>query len=182
MRDGDMLARLARAEQALGSHLLDDIDGWELIDATYETPRVERLWRDFEDGRLCLHRLHPCEKAIFHPHRCASAMKIVDGTYEMALGYQEGAPSKEPLRPGKMPPAPPYAALVVLTKGCAYEMLRPGSWHHVRPLGAPACTVMVTGGPVWEGAWVGVGQVRDLIGPETKRNLFDLFRGFYPKT
>lgn len=179
MRDGDMLAMLARAEQALGSHLLDDIDGWDLMDATYETPRVERLWRNFEDGRLCLHRLYPCEKAIFHPHRCPAAMKIMQGSYEMALGYREVEPVKAPLRPGKMPPAPPYTALVVLTKGCTYEMIRPGSWHHVRPLRDPAYTVMVTGGPVWDEVWVGVAQPRSLMGPETKQSLFSAFRSFY---
>ncbi len=69
MQNGEMLEVLARAERALAGidvGLLDDPDGWNTLDVDYEPPRVERLWREFENGRLyherCVaHRARPLE-------------------------------------------------------------------------------------------------------------------------
>ncbi len=160
MDDGDMLAVLTRAERALGSAnavgLLNDTAGWNTLDVDYEPPRVERLWREFEDGRLYLHRIHPCEKALYHPHPWPSAVKIITGSYEMGIGYHVwgGRPATWMRVPtsNEIVGAPPYASLQVLTAGCTYEMIRPGGWHYVRPLGGTSYSIMVTG-PKWDGLW-----------------------------
>src|SRR5262245_5320802 len=87
---GNLLDTLRRFEQKLPD-LLADPAGWETVDVDYEPPRVERLWRQLEpDVRAFLHRIHPCERALFHPHPWPSAVKIVSGTYEMLVGYGAG--------------------------------------------------------------------------------------------
>ncbi len=138
MRDGEMLEVLARAERALAGprNLLDDPDGWDTLDVNYVPPRVERLWRDFEDGRVYLHRIHPCEKAFYHSHPWPSAIKILSGGYEMGLGY--APPARGPAKP----------VTIRLPEGASYEMIHPAGWHYVRPIGAVNYSIMVSG-PVW---------------------------------
>ena len=181
MRDGDMLEMLRRAEMALigparygeVSALLAD-DGWNTLDVNYEPPRVERLWKDFEDGRLYLHRIYPCEKALYHPHPWPSAVKIVTGSYEMAVGYQTRVPTG-----GSQPEPPPFASLQVLTKGSTYEMIRPDGWHYVKPLGGTSYSIMVTG-PKWEGVWSPKANHKlEPVKPEAKLEILKAFQAFY---
>jgi hypothetical protein len=183
MRDGEMLDMLIRAEHALEEGLLDDssFDSWRTLDVNYEPPRVERLWREFEDGRLYLHRIHPCEKALYHPHPWPSAIKILSGSYMMALGYgkmQMGyGRMQDVLRDGdSFQVPPPCAATLVLTKGSTYEMIRPNGWHSVRPLGGTSYSIMVTG-PKWDGVWSPKADHKlGPLSPQAKRIIFDSFR------
>lgn len=55
----NMLKALAEVEAVLPS-LLSDEAGWKDVDVDYHPPRVERLWKDWQDYRIYLHRLHPC--------------------------------------------------------------------------------------------------------------------------
>jgi hypothetical protein len=132
MKSGEMLEILHRAELALPSML--DSAAWRSIDVNYEPPRVERLWAPFESVyRLSLHRIHPCASALFHPHPWPSAVRVLEGSYEMAVGYGRESP--------------PEAARLVLAPGSEYEMVDPDAWHSVRPLGAATISIMVTGLP-----------------------------------
>lgn len=131
------LGLLAEAERAL-VHMLYSPEAWNSLDVSYEPPRVERLWKDWKDGhRIYLHRIHPCDTALFHPHPWPSAVKVLSGQYEMGIGY------------GKGQERPPVAALTVLTAGATYAMTDPNGWHWVRPIGGPSLSLMVTG-PKWE--------------------------------
>lgn len=128
-----MFEVLARAEQALPD-LLGSLQGWNSLDVNYEPPRVERLWRTFEDRRLYLHRIHPCEQALYHPHPWPSIIKIVAGGYTMGVGFGEG--DKET----------PLAATLKLVPGAVYEMTHIDGWHYVLPR-VPNLSVMLTGAP-----------------------------------
>jgi hypothetical protein len=105
----------------------------------YHPPTVERLWRKWGEYRICLHRIHRCAagEALFHPHPWPSAMRILSGEYEMAVGYGKG----------EMPP--PVAARLIASGPFCYEMTDPDGWHYVRPIGHAALTLMVTGKP-WD--------------------------------
>lgn len=129
-----MLEILKQAEIELCS-LLAEPDRWQTLDINYEKPRVERVWTQWGDYRINLHKIHPCEEAFFHPHPWPSAIKILSGVYEMAIDY--GAGLEEP----------PEAARMILTSGSEYEMLNPDGWHYVRPLIEPVMSLMVTGKP-----------------------------------
>lgn len=116
-------------------------------------------------------------------------MRVLHGAYEMAIGYHEGRPGEGQRHPGQAPSPPPYAALLTLTKGSSYEMIRPGSWHSVRPCAQQrweteasnfrAFTVMVTGSR-WDGVWSPKAPHKlGPITPEAKLNIFAAFRSFY---
>ncbi len=139
---GELLKVLHEAEANLVDAWLGDPDSWQSLDIKYETPHVERLWRQFGDYRVYLHRIHTCQTALFHPHPWPSAVTIVAGTYEMEVGYSGDHENKDS--------PPPVAARFELTQGCSYEMVNPDAWHSVRPLGVtPMLSVMVSGLP-WE--------------------------------
>src|SRR4051812_42565464 len=116
-----MLALLADAERALPSLLADD-GRWQTMDIDYEPPRVERAFTQVGDNRVAVHRIHPCERALFHPHPWPSAVWIVSGSYEMAVGFGAG------------PTPRPEAATCILAAGSRYEMIHQDGWHSVRPL------------------------------------------------
>jgi len=130
----DVLRRLERELPAL----LADGDAWAGLFIDYHPPTVERLWRRWGEHRISLHRIHPCAEgeALFHPHPWPSAMRVLEGEYEMAVGYGEGEE------------APPVAAKMILSGGeLRYEMTDPDAWHYVRPIGGVSWSVMVTGKP-----------------------------------
>ncbi len=133
-----MLNVLHEIEKALPS-LLSEEGAWQSVYVDYHPPFVERVWRQVGQNRVYLHRIHPCKKseALFHPHPWPSAMRIVEGEYEMSVGY------------GKGDEAPPVAATIIMASGSSYEMVDPDGWHYVRPLGKPTLSLMVTGAP-WE--------------------------------
>src|SRR5262249_46599352 len=89
--DRAMLEILAAVEKDLPRMLLDEA-AWAGLFIDYPPPTVERLWRPWRDYRVSLHRIFPCAtgEALFHPHPWPSAMRILAGEYEMAVGYGKG--------------------------------------------------------------------------------------------
>lgn len=159
-----MLDVLSRVEHDL-AELLQDEGLWQSLYVDYHPQTVERLWTAWGEYRVNLHRIYPCEReqALFHPHPWPSAMHILDGEYEMAVGYGTGLES------------PPIAVLLIARQDFRYEMTHPDSWHYVRPLSAPTLSVMVTGQP-WSRESPKVGKPLQPLRPEQKAELFQLFR------
>lgn len=162
----NMLDVLHRVESQL-PQMLDDRSGWNSLFVDYHPPAVERLWRQWLDFRIYLHRIHPCNpgEALFHPHPWPSAMRVLNGTYEMAVGWGKG--KKEPL----------IAARMILVPGCEYEMTDPDGWHSVRPLKEPSFSLMVTGHP-WDST---SSEKKKPLGKLSlkKEELFKFFREYY---
>lgn len=133
-----MIDCLKRALLRLPS-LLDEASGWDSLDIDHDTPRVERLYRPHERGRLYLHRIAPCEldAALFHPHPWPCAIRVLRGRYETTTGFGPGDR------------VPPVASRLLLEAPFSYEMTHPDAWHAVAPRGGSALTVMVTGEP-WD--------------------------------
>jgi hypothetical protein len=129
-----MLNLLHEAEAELPTLLSEP---WQSLQVDYHAPFVDRLWREWRGHRLSLHRIHPCEAndALFHPHPWPSAMRVLEGTYEMGVGWGRGETT------------PPIAARIIASGRMEYEMTDPDAWHYVRPLGSPAMTVMLSGAP-----------------------------------
>lgn len=163
-----MLQVLSQVEEALPELLLD-ARAWRSVLVDYHPPMVERLWQSWRDYRIYLHRIHPCGRgeALFHPHPWPSAMRVLEGEYEMAVGFGPGLVE------------PPVAALVVVSGGVRYEMTHPDSWHYVRPIGRPTLSVMVTGKPWGREAHKSTAPLVPL-GPEQEADLLRCFRSYYP--
>lgn len=132
-----MLAELRKImRNQLPILLADDKTPWQTLDVVYEDPHVERVWLQLGSKRLYLHRIHPCEKAFFHPHPWPSAIHVLTGHYKMAMG--SGPAGGKP---------PDVTATIDLHAGSGYEMLSPSGWHSVMPYGESSLSLMLTGTP-----------------------------------
>jgi hypothetical protein len=163
-----MLDVLAMAEAALPALLLDG-GIWQSLHVDYHPPTVDRLWTRWGEYRLFLHRIHPCApgEALFHPHPWPSAMRVLDGEYEMAVGFGQGMAE------------PPFAARMVARGDFRYEMTHPDAWHYVRPIGGPTLSIMVTGKP-WERESHRATKPLSALAPGVVAELLGLFRAHYP--
>lgn len=133
-----MLDKLIVAEKMLPSLLHNTSTQWKSVYVDYHPPIVERLWLDIGDIRIYLHRIHSCskEEALYHPHPWPSAIRILEGSYEMGIGYSNN--DKPPVE---------TLATMILGAGSAYSMAEPDSWHYVCPLSESSLSLMVTGKP-----------------------------------
>ncbi len=163
-----MLEILHEVEVALPGILRGDESLWKGLLVDYHLPVVERLWQDYKGFRVCLHRIHPCAsgEALFHPHPWPSAMRVLKGTYEMAIGY--GAGEKEP----------PIAARIITCAGSEYEMTDKDGWHYVRPISEPTLSLMISGKPWTRPSPKSDRPLKPLLVNE-RRDILDLFREFY---
>jgi hypothetical protein len=176
MDQSDLRTALEIAESRM-PEMLADSEGWQTLDVIYEPPHVERLWRpliiDGESYRLYLHCIHACDpgQALFHPHPWPSAVKIVAGGYEMAVGYGTG----------DVPP--PIAATLWLAPGTYYEMINPDGWHYVRVPKGTSLSIMLTGTP-WSRPSPGKGLKHPSLSverAEALRQAFKVALNAYPK-
>ncbi len=118
--------------------LLENSQAWNSLLIDYSLPVIERLWLPYGEGRIYLHRSHPCKEgqSLFHPHNWPAAMSVESASYEMIIGFGQG----------ELPPPP--MGKIVLAAGSEYDMTHPDAWHSIRPLGkSPTYSLMVTGRP-----------------------------------
>lgn len=163
-----MLDVLFQVERVLPQWLQDE-SSWHSLLVDYHPPTVERLWRGWNAYRIFLHRIYPCERgqALFHPHPWPSAMHVLEGVYEMAVGFGAGIET------------PPIAALMVARGDFRYEMTHPDSWHYVRPLEQPSLSVMVTGKP-WAREAPPVAKPLQPLGARERGQLLRSFQARFP--
>lgn len=163
-----MLEILHQVEQKL-PELLKNLLDWNSVDVDYHDPRVERLWRQYDENRIMLHCIHPCktEDALMHPHPWPSAMRILEGVYEMGVSYSD-----------QRRVSPPIAAKINLVAGVDYEMTDPDGWHYVRPVNGRVYTIMVTGAP-WNNDSPKSTKKLIALSDIRKRELADKFLSFY---
>lgn len=137
--DKTMIDKLKQIEDIKILSLLNDASIWEskLIDYTF--PIVERLWCQIGNYRLCLHFIHKCsrEESFLHPHPWPSAVHVIDGEYEMGLGFGEGIEEPE------------VFSTIISSGDMYYDMSNRDAWHYVRPTIGPCASVMLTGEP-WD--------------------------------
>lgn len=140
---------LDRALKELPDLLLDEKD-WNSLLIDYRPPVVERLWRQWDEYRIFLHRIHPCEpnEAFLHPHPWASAVQVLGGlgVYRMGIAYDAAAAQAH--HEGLPHEVPPIATVFESSADFRYEMTSPGAWHYVQPIVLPTLSVMVTS-PEW---------------------------------
>ncbi len=157
--------------QGLILQMLRDGCPWNTSLIDYESPTVHRLWRQRGELRIYLHEILPCGKGepFFHPHPWPSAMILLEGHYEMDIGYGGG------IKP------PPVATSLIMSPWSTYEMVNPDAWHSVRPVGGPSLSVMVSGKP-WDRAMPKhPDQKPGPLPDDVARRLLDEFEALLPK-
>jgi hypothetical protein len=138
-----MIDELKRVEKDELLDLLINPSAWKSLNINYHPPHAERVWAELKNGnRIYLHFIHHCEKgeALNHPHPWPSAMHVLNGRYEMGVGYGEGNENPEMVM-----------NLETERGGLYYDMTHRDGWHYVRPMepGNPVATVMLAGKP-WD--------------------------------
>ncbi len=133
----NLIEKLQEIERSKLYDLLCDPSIWKSLNINYHPPHVERLWCEVDGYRLYLHFVHPCDKGepLFHPHPWPSAIHVIEGEYEMGMGFGEGL--KEP-----------EIFSTILSQGdMYYEMTHRDGWHYVRPTKTICTSIMITGEP-----------------------------------
>lgn len=165
-KPGSLIAALRKIiKEDLPSLLDDPATPWKTLDVTYEQPRVERVWIQVREYRVNLHRIHPCTRALQHPHPWPSAVVIYSGVYQMGVGKYGQNASDE-------------VATMHLAEGSAYEMTHRHGWHYVMPLEKPSMSIMLTGTP-----WPADGLIshpgkkqNEPLGHQAKHEILEFFR------
>ena len=119
--------------------MLQSIDGWHSKLVEYHPPIVQRLWRQFGNYRISIHRIIGCKphEAMKHTHPWPSIIQLIQGQYEMDFGFIDESKSLQ--RGGNF----------LMKTGGTYIINSPKIWHSVAPKGKECLTLMVTGKP-WE--------------------------------
>ncbi len=114
-----------------------NLEGWDSLIINRRKPHTYRIFKQFGEFRVCLHKFEPCEsdEAFFHPHPWPGAFLVLQGEYEQSIGYSSSlVTNMEPVM--KM----------VMVAGSRYEIVNPQTWHSVTPI-RTTYTIMVNGAP-----------------------------------
>ena len=113
---------------------------WQTLVIDRRMPITHRAWIMHGDTRICLHRFEPCrrEEAFLHPHPWPSTMLVLDGVYDMHVGYAADPASEQP----------DEVISLQLASGSTYDMSVPGAWHQVVP--QTRCYSLMINGPAWD--------------------------------
>jgi hypothetical protein len=132
-----LIEELQQIEGAKLKELLETPEIWNSIDIVYFPARVERLWCQLGEHRLYLHYIHPCEKgaSLFHPHPWPSVIHVLEGEYEMGMGFGSGLK------------VPDVFSTIISQGSMYYDMPHKDGWHYVRPTTEICTSVMLTGKP-----------------------------------
>ncbi len=148
---------------------------WESLYIDYHPPIVERLWRQYGDYRIYLHRIHFCKEgeALFHLHPWPSAVLVVSGMYEMYFGYDDGKVT--------IPSCSGKILIDVDKHPLYYEMINPIGKHSVRPtMRDVSYSLMITGKPTGVEAPKSEKPLRNLGFGEEQR-ILDFFKSPFAK-
>ncbi len=120
--------------------MLTETGLWNSLDVNYHPPRVERLWRQYDEHhRLFIHIIHKTTAAcLFHKHKWEAAFHMIFGSYEMALTSSETEFGSEEAY--KLP----EIARHIIAAGSSYEMRYTHTAHYVKPLGDYSISLMLT--------------------------------------
>jgi len=131
------IEKLQQIERVKLYDLLCDASIWKSVDVNYHPPHVERLWCQLGNHRLFLHFIHPCAagESLFHPHPWPSAIHVLEGEYEMGVGFGEGLEEPE------------VFSTIISQGSMYYDMPHRDGWHYVRPTTSVCSSVMLTGEP-----------------------------------
>lgn len=139
MEEKSLIEKLQQIERVKMYDLLCDASIWKSKMINYHPPVVERLWCQLGNYRLYLHFIHTCNpgEPLFHPHPWPSAIHVLEGEYEMGMGFGEGIEEPE------------IFSTIVSQGSMYYEMPHRDGWHYVRPTKGVCASIMLTGEP-WD--------------------------------
>lgn len=171
-----MLELLEKFEREVIPDLIRQPEVWKLKHFVFDKPgfRIQRLYAPVGENTVRLHRFEPYgprSAAMIHHHVWPMAARLLEGEYEMQVGYTEGNAE------------PPCLMRLMMQAPMAYEMMDVNIWHSVRPL-KQTYTVLIHGPefPINRGD-PNEGGVTYLNRSDERRDeLLAEFHRFYPKS
>lgn len=137
-----MLDVLQEVENGVLAELLTDNSHREIEYYTwYGRSFMERVLYRWGDYEIHLNKLLPIprESVVYHFHPWPCILKILDGEYEMGLGFGPRR-AKEPPISGRF---------FNMMPGNVYEMPHRNGWHYVWPSKGPVKTLFICGPEDW---------------------------------
>lgn len=112
---------------------------WGSLVINRRKPHTYRVFRQFGEHRVCLHRFEPCseDEAFPHPHPWPGAFLLLQGEYVHTVGGSADLESK-----------PEFYIREIVRPYSMYEIINPKTWHRVQPL-KTTYTVMLNSEP-WD--------------------------------
>lgn len=112
-------------------------NGWGSLVINRRKPHTTRLFKQFGELRVCLHKFEVCtdEEAFPHPHPWPGAFLLLEGSYIQTIGYSVDRFAE-----------PEFLYREKLTPGSSYEIVDPMTWHKIQPT-QTTHTVMINGAP-----------------------------------
>jgi len=168
-----LIEKLQQIEKVKLYNLLCDASQWNSLFIDYHKPHVERLWCQLGNYRIFLHFIHACEKeeSLFHPHLWPSAIHVLEGEYEMGVGFGEGIEE-------------PEIFSTIMSKGnMYYDMSHRDGWHYVRPIQGVTSSVMLVG-KSWDREMPTANEVEELNNLHNDRVsiMLEYFKAKYQNT
>lgn len=117
----------------------DKPEEWDSLIINKRKPHTYRIFRQFGEYRVCLHRFEPCsdEDCFAHPHPWPGAFLLLQGTYIHTVGYSPTLDSD-----------PTFFYREIVRPNTMYEIVHRNTWHKVQPV-TTTWTIMINGKP-WE--------------------------------
>lgn len=166
-----MLDKLYSIEKILGTYLRNKNITFHSMYIDYEPPIVERIWFQLGDDRVYLHKIHKAKnfQTLYHPHPWKSAIRIVEGSYEMGVGHSATDET------------PPTDCLLVLKQGSAYTMFEQDAWHWVNPITDFVYSLMITGERFNRKMPVEPEKKFNELTSEQFKDIIAVFQNYYPE-
>lgn len=112
---------------------------WDSLIVNRRKPHTYRVFRQFGEHRVCLHRFDPCgpDDCLAHPHPWPGAFLMLKGEYVHKIGYSDSLGTD-----------PTFVFTEIVRPYSMYEIIHPQTWHSVQPL-QTTYTIMINGSP-WD--------------------------------
>ena len=115
---------------------LQDPNVWNGYFLDYCKPHMVRLFRQIDsENYLYLHKLMLCEERDVYPHlhKWPCAVAILDGIYEMSMGYVDDEGNNKML------------SKHIVNTSDIYEITNPDALHGIRPVNTSSISAMLRG-------------------------------------
>jgi hypothetical protein len=115
------------------------IETWQSLIIDRRKPHTYRVFKQFGEHRVCLHRFEACDDsdAFAHPHPWPAAFLLLSGQYIQSIGGSVDLQSQ-----------PEFYMRELVRPRSMYEIINPLNWHKIQPLNT-TYTLMING-PGWD--------------------------------
>ena len=162
-----MIEKLKQIESKLLLDLLSKPNIWNTAMIDHSKPLVEKLWTQVGNYSITLQFIHHCgiKDAIYHLHASPSAIHMLEGDFDMGIGFGENIPDE-------------VCSMFVKGGNMYYDMKNVNGWQYIRPAVAVCSMTMLSGKP-WDRMLPESDQPNKEIDSNRKFIILEYFEKYY---